>query len=47
MDQIAAWQQGHNAGMNLAIKLINDWCGFECRTIAEIIEAINQLKEMQ
>ena len=46
MDQLAAWQQGHNEGLNLAVKLINEWCGFECKTIAELIKAINEMKEV-
>jgi hypothetical protein len=46
MDELGAWQQGHNAGINLAVKLINDWCHMECKTIAEVIRAINEIKEM-
>ena len=33
MTELDAWQQGHNAGINLAVKLINDWCDMECKTI--------------
>lgn len=46
MTELEAWQQGHNAGINLAVKLINDWCGFECKTLSDVISAINQMKEL-
>lgn len=46
MNEIEAWQQGHSAGINLAIKLINDWCEMECKTITDVINAINQIKEV-
>jgi hypothetical protein len=47
MTELEAWQQGHNAGINLAVKLINDWCDFECKTISEVIQAINEMKELE
>jgi hypothetical protein len=46
MNELEAWQQGHSSGVNLAVKLINEWCEFECKTIAEVIQVINQMKEM-
>ena len=46
MDQLAAWQQGHSEGLNLAIKLLNDWCDMDCKTIADVIKAINEMKEV-
>jgi len=47
MTEMEVWQQGHSAGLNLAVKLINDWCGFECKTISEVIQAINEMKELE
>ncbi len=46
MNDLEIWQQGHNAGLNLAVKLINDWCEFECKTISEVIQLINEMKEV-
>ena len=46
MNDLEIWQQGHSAGVNLAVKLINDWCEFECKTISEVIQAINEMKEV-
>ena len=48
MSELEVWQRGHNAGINLAVKLINDWCdlGFECKTISDVIKAINEMREM-
>ena len=46
MTELEAWQQGHNAGINLAVKLINDWCEFECKTLSDVIQAINEMKEV-
>jgi hypothetical protein len=46
MTELDAWQQGHNAGINLSVKLINDWCHMECETIADVIKAINEMKEL-
>lgn len=45
MSELDIWQQGHSAGLNLAVKMVNEWCGFECKTLAELIQAINQIKE--
>jgi SpoVK/Ycf46/Vps4 family AAA+-type ATPase len=44
---LTAWQQGHGEGLNLAIKLLNDWCDMDCKTIADVIKAINELKGAQ
>ena len=45
MHELDVWKQGHSTGINLAVKMINEWCGFECTTLAELIQAINQIKE--
>jgi len=45
MSEIDIWNQGHSAGINLAVKMINQWCGIECNTLAQLIQAINQMKE--
>ena len=45
MNKIEAWQQGHSDGLNLAVKQINEWCGLDCKTLTEIIYAINKLKD--
>jgi len=47
MTELDAWQQGHNEGLNLAVKLINEWCHMECQTISEVIKAINEMKEVE
>lgn len=47
MNELDVWQRGHNAGLNLAVKLINDWCHFDCKTISEVIRVINELKEVE
>lgn len=46
MNELESWQKGLNEGLNLAVKLVNDWCGLECKTISEVIYEINQIKEM-
>ena len=46
MEELDIWQQGHSAGLNLAVKLINEFCKFECDTISEVIQAINKMKEV-
>jgi len=46
MTELEAWQQGHYAGINLAVKLINDWCHLECKTITEVIQVVNEMKEV-
>jgi hypothetical protein len=45
MSELELYQLGHKAGVNMTIKLINDWCGLECKTISEVIQAINEMRE--
>jgi phosphoribosyl-AMP cyclohydrolase len=45
MNELDIWNQGHSAGINLAVKMINQWCDMDCKTLAEAIKAINELKE--
>ena len=45
MNKIEAWQQGHSDGLNLAVQQINEWCGMDCKTLTEIIRAINKLRD--
>jgi len=45
MNELDIWQQGHSAGLNLAVKMVNEWCGFKCETLSQLIQAINQIKE--
>lgn len=45
MNELEIWNQGHSAGINLAIKMVNEWCGFKCTTLSDLIKAINQIKE--
>ena len=45
MNELDIWNQGHSAGINLAVKMINEWCGLESKTLAQLIQAINQIKE--
>ena len=47
MEYVNIWQQGHSEGLSLAVRLINEWCGFECKTISDVIRAINELKETE
>jgi hypothetical protein len=44
MNAIDAWQQGHSDGLNLAVQQINKWCELDCKTLTEIINAINKLR---
>ena len=44
MNAIDAWQQGHSDGVNLAVQQINKWCELDCKTLTEIINAINKLR---
>jgi hypothetical protein len=44
MNKIEAWQQGHIDGLNLAVQQINEWCGMDCKTLADIIKEINKLR---
>ena len=46
MNELEIWKQGHSTGINLAVKMINQWCGLNCKTLAEVIQAINEMKEM-
>jgi hypothetical protein len=46
MNELQVWQKGLDEGLNLAIKLVNEWCGLECKTISELIHAVNQMKEV-
>lgn len=46
MTELEAWQKGHSDGLNLAVKLINEWCKFDCKTLSEVIKAINEIKEV-
>jgi hypothetical protein len=46
MDELKSWQQGHDAGINLAVKLINEWCHLNCKTIAEVIREVNKIQEV-
>jgi hypothetical protein len=45
MNELDIWNQGHSAGINLAVKLINQWCDMDCKTLAETIKAINEIKQ--
>ena len=45
MTDVEAWQQGHSDGLNLAVRKINEWCGFECKTLLDVIKEINRIKE--
>jgi len=45
MNELDIWNQGHSEGINLAVKMVNKWCGFNCETLAEVIQAINEIKE--
>jgi hypothetical protein len=46
MNSIEAWQQGYSDGVNVAVQQINKWCGLDCKTLAQLIAAINQIKEV-
>lgn len=45
MNELDIWNQGHSAGINLAVKMLNEWCGLKCQTLSELIKAINEIKE--
>lgn len=47
MEYIDAWQRGHNEGLTLAVRLINEWCELDCKTISDVIKAINEMKEAE
>ena len=44
MDYLTAWREGHEAGMNLVLKIINDLTGQEFQKSSEVVVYIKQLE---
>lgn len=47
MDAVDAYQQGVESGQQVFIRMINQYCDLEIRSLPELIEYINTLKENQ
>jgi len=45
MNELDIWRQGHSAGVNLAVKMLNEWCGLDCVTLIDLIKAVKEMKE--
>jgi len=45
MNELAIWNQGHSAGINLAVKMLNEWCDLKCETLIDAIKLINKIQQ--
>lgn len=44
MDYLTAWREGHEAGMQLSLKIINELTGQDFKKSAEVVLYIKQLE---
>jgi hypothetical protein len=44
MDYLTAWREGHEAGMDLVLKIINDLTGHEFQKSSDVVLYIKQLE---
>lgn len=44
MDAVDAYREGHKAGQQMVLDLINRWCDAKIETLAQLIHYIKQLE---
>ena len=46
MDYLTAWRDGHEAGMALVLKIINEITGQDFKKASEVIREVNKIQEV-
>ena len=45
MDAVEAYRQGHQAGQQMILDLVNRWCVGKVETVAQLIQYIKQMED--
>lgn len=44
MDHIESYREGHRAGQQMVLDLVNRWCAGKVETVAQLIQYIKELE---
>ena len=44
MDAVESYREGHLAGQQMILELVNRWCAGKVQTVAELIQYIRKLE---
>jgi hypothetical protein len=45
MDAVESYREGHRAGQQMVLDLVNRWCIGDVKTVAELIQYIKALED--